>query len=154
MCCAPYLMGAAMSGAATVRGFEVDVDLSASDIFSNLQFGAMGLVVARKGGWGVASDSIWMALGTTVRNTNVDVNHVATHRSTITTAARSTMTRLISQRSPLPPHVTPVNDVVNSDTVSPTEEMMAKALPERSGRAFVIPRRRRPAPRRGRSWTG
>jgi hypothetical protein len=73
----PYLMGAAMSGATTVRSVSVDVDASASDIFSNLQFGAMGLVVARKGGWGVASDSIWMALGTTVGNINVDVNQGA-----------------------------------------------------------------------------
>ena len=74
---APYLMGAAMSGATTVRGVEVDVDLSASDIFSNLQFGAMGVVVARKGDWGFGSDLIWMALGTTVRETNVDVNQGA-----------------------------------------------------------------------------
>jgi len=74
---APYLMGAAMSGTTTVRGAEVDVDLSASDIFSNLQFGAMGLVVARKGDWGFGSDLIWMALGTTVRNTNVDFNQGA-----------------------------------------------------------------------------
>ena len=74
---APYLMGAAMSGATTVRGRSVDVDLSASDIFSNLQFGAMGVVVARKGGWGVGSDLIWMALGTTVRDTNVDFNQGA-----------------------------------------------------------------------------
>src|SRR5512145_2519695 len=62
---APYLMGASMNGTTTVRGVEADVDLSASDIFSNLQFGAMGLVVARKGSWGVGSDLIWMALGTT-----------------------------------------------------------------------------------------
>lgn len=74
---APYLMGAAMSGATTVRGETVDIDVSASDIFSNLQFGAMGLVVARKGGWGVGSDLIWMALGTTVRDTNVDFNQGA-----------------------------------------------------------------------------
>jgi hypothetical protein len=74
---APYLMGAAMSGATTVRGAELDIDLSASDIFSNLQFGAMALVVARKGGWGVSADLIWMALGTTVRNTNVDFNQGA-----------------------------------------------------------------------------
>jgi hypothetical protein len=74
---APYLMGAAMSGATTVRGAEVDVDMSASDIFSNLQFGAMGLVVARKGDWGFGSDLIWMALGTTVRETNVDFNQGA-----------------------------------------------------------------------------
>jgi hypothetical protein len=74
---APYLMGAAMSGTTVVRGREVDVDLSASDVFSNLQFGAMGLVVARKGNWGFQSDLIWMALGTTVRNTNVDFNQGA-----------------------------------------------------------------------------
>jgi hypothetical protein len=74
---APYFMGAAMSGTAAVRGREVDVDASASDIFSNLQFGAMGLVVARKGHWGIGGDAIWMALGTTVRNTNVDFNQGA-----------------------------------------------------------------------------
>jgi hypothetical protein len=74
---APYFMGPAMSGTTTVRGREVDVDVSASDIFSNLQFGAMGLVVARKGSWGLGGDAIWMALGTTVRNTNVDFNQGA-----------------------------------------------------------------------------
>jgi hypothetical protein len=74
---APYFMGAAMSGTTAVRGREVDVDVSASDIFSNLQFGAMGLVVARKGKWGLGGDAIWMALGSTVRNTNVDFNQGA-----------------------------------------------------------------------------
>ena len=74
---APYFMGAAMSGTTTVRGRAVDVDVSASDIFSNLQFGAMGFVVARKGNWGLGADAIWMALGTTVRNTNVDFNQGA-----------------------------------------------------------------------------
>jgi hypothetical protein len=74
---APYFMGAAMSGSTTVRGRDLDVDVSASDIFSNLQFGAMGLVVARKGNWGFGADAIWMALGTTVRNTNVDANQGA-----------------------------------------------------------------------------
>jgi hypothetical protein len=74
---APYFMGAGMSGTTAVRGREVNVDVSASDIFSNLQFGAMGLVVARKGKWGLGGDAIWMALGTTVRNTNVDFNQGA-----------------------------------------------------------------------------
>ena len=60
---APYLMGAAMSGTVAVAGQELDVDMSASDIFSNLQFGAMGLVVARKGNWGAGGDAIWMSLG-------------------------------------------------------------------------------------------
>jgi len=69
---APYLMGASMSGATTVRGLTVDIDASASDVFSNLQFGAMGLVVARKGDWGFGTDLIWMALGTTVRDKQRD----------------------------------------------------------------------------------
>lgn len=66
-----------MNGTTTLRGADVDVDLSASDIFSNLQFGAMGVMVARKGNWGFGADAIWMALGTTVRNTNVDFNQGA-----------------------------------------------------------------------------
>ena len=70
-------MGAAMSGTTTVRGLEVDVDVPASDIFSNLQFGAMGVAVARKGDWGFGTDLIWMALGTTVRDTDVDFNQGA-----------------------------------------------------------------------------
>jgi hypothetical protein len=74
---APYFMGASMSGTTTVRGREVDVDVSASDIFSNLQFGAMGLVAARKGDWGFGSDLVWMSLGSTVRETNVDFNQGA-----------------------------------------------------------------------------
>lgn len=74
---APYLMGAAMSGATTVRGFTVDVDASASDIFSKLEFGAMGVMVAQKGVWGFGADAIWMALGTTVEDTDVDFNQGA-----------------------------------------------------------------------------
>ena len=70
----PYMMGAAMGGTTTVRGLEADVDVSASDIFSNLQFGVMGMMAARKGNWGVGGDVIYMALGTTVREINVDFN--------------------------------------------------------------------------------
>ena len=66
-----------MSGTTTVRGLEVDVDVPASEIFSNLQFGAMGVAAARKGDWGFGTDLIWMALGTTVRDTDVDFNQGA-----------------------------------------------------------------------------
>jgi hypothetical protein len=62
---APYLFGASMTGTSVVKGRQLDVDLSIADIFDNLQFGAMGLVVARKGNWGVGGDAIWMALGAT-----------------------------------------------------------------------------------------
>jgi hypothetical protein len=57
------MLGAAMGGTTTVNGQEVTVDVSPSDIFGNLQFGAMFLVVARKGDWGLAGDAIWMSLG-------------------------------------------------------------------------------------------
>jgi hypothetical protein len=60
---APYFLGASMNGTTAVLGQEVTVDASFSDILDNLQFGAMGLVVARKGHWGVGGDAIWMALG-------------------------------------------------------------------------------------------
>ena len=60
---APYFLGASMNGTTAVLGQELDVNMSASDILSNLQFGAMGFAVARKGSWGVGGDAIWMALG-------------------------------------------------------------------------------------------
>ena len=49
---APYLMFASMDGTSVVRGREVEVDVSPSDIFENLQFGAMGYFGTRKGNWG------------------------------------------------------------------------------------------------------
>ena len=52
-----------MNGTTVVSGQELDVDMSFGTSSSNLQFGAMGLVVARKGDWGVGGDAIWMALG-------------------------------------------------------------------------------------------
>ena len=54
----PYLMGAATNGTNTIRGRDVDIDASAADIFSNLQLGAMDLVVATKGNWGFGTDVI------------------------------------------------------------------------------------------------
>jgi hypothetical protein len=73
---APYLMAAGMSGTTTVAGQTVEVDASISDVFSNLQFGAMGIVVARKGDWGLGGDAVWVALGTSVDAppANVDAN--------------------------------------------------------------------------------
>jgi hypothetical protein len=74
---APYLMAAGMNGTTGIGRFESDVDLSASDIFSNLQFGFMGYFEAKKGKWGVGADIIWMALGSSTDDplpANVDVN--------------------------------------------------------------------------------
>jgi len=75
----PYLMGASMSGTTGIAGREATIDASAHDIFSHLQFGAMGVIAARKGAWGVGGDFIWMALGTTTENppANIDPNQGA-----------------------------------------------------------------------------
>ena len=59
----PYLFGAGMNGTAVIKGQELKVDASFSDILDHLKFGAMGLVVARKGNWGFGGDAIWMSLG-------------------------------------------------------------------------------------------
>lgn len=76
---APYMMGAGMNGTTGIANQEITVDASASDIFSNLQFGAMGIFIARKGEWGVGGDFIWMSLGTTVDQpaANVDADQGA-----------------------------------------------------------------------------
>jgi hypothetical protein len=67
----PYLLGPSIGGTTMARTRSATVDLSPSDIISNLKFGAMGLVVARKGEWGIAGDGLWMSLGKTVRNADV-----------------------------------------------------------------------------------
>jgi hypothetical protein len=74
---APYLMAASMDGATTLRGFDVTVDVSASDIFSNLEFGAMGMFIAQKGPWGFGADAIWMTVGAPVPNVDVDFSQGA-----------------------------------------------------------------------------
>ena len=75
---APYMMGAAMSGTTGIGQAESDVDLSASDVFKNLQFGFMGYFEVKKGKWGAAADIIWMALGSSTEgrliHANVDVD--------------------------------------------------------------------------------
>jgi hypothetical protein len=70
----PYLMGASMSGTSGIRGREAEVDISASDILSNLEFGAMGILTARKGNWGFGGDALWMALGATTNRPDADVD--------------------------------------------------------------------------------
>jgi hypothetical protein len=60
---APYFMGAAMNGTTAMAGQEATIDMPFSEILDNLQFGAMGLVTATKGDWGLGGDAIWMSLG-------------------------------------------------------------------------------------------
>jgi hypothetical protein len=76
---APYLMGAAMDGSVTIRDRDIDVDVSAGDIFSNLKFGFMGYFEVKKGPWGFASDTIYMKLGVVSErpSANVDFDQLA-----------------------------------------------------------------------------
>jgi hypothetical protein len=50
------------------------MDVPAEDIFSNLEFGVMGIVAARKGNWGFGCDAIWMSLGASSSDLPVDVD--------------------------------------------------------------------------------
>jgi hypothetical protein len=59
---APYLMGAAIDGTTLIKGQSLDVDVSASDIFDNLDLGLMGMAAARKGHWGVVVDAVYVSL--------------------------------------------------------------------------------------------
>ena len=60
----PYLMLANMNGTTGIGTLpEASVDESASDIFSNLQAGAMLYAEARKGRWAFSSDFVYMRLG-------------------------------------------------------------------------------------------
>jgi hypothetical protein len=60
---APYLFGAGMNGTTAVKGRELTVDQSFSEILEHLQGAAMGVAVARKGNWGFGGDAFWVSLG-------------------------------------------------------------------------------------------
>jgi hypothetical protein len=58
-----YMLGAGMSGDATVRGVPVDVNVPFTKIWDNLQFGAMGRTTVWYKRWGVSTDVVYMGLG-------------------------------------------------------------------------------------------
>lgn len=59
-----YGMAAAINGSAQVGSLEAPVDVSASDLFSNLQFGAMASYRHDAGVWSYSGDATFMAIGT------------------------------------------------------------------------------------------
>ncbi len=60
---APYMWAISMSGDATVKGQEADVDVSFSDIWDELNFAFMMEYEARKGRWGLWGNTIYANLG-------------------------------------------------------------------------------------------
>ena len=57
-----YVMGAAIDGKAQIGPVEVPVDLSASDVFSALEFGAMAAYRAENDTWSFSADTTYMGL--------------------------------------------------------------------------------------------
>jgi hypothetical protein len=60
-----YAMGAALGGDAYVGPLHVPVDMSISDVFDALEFGAMAAYRADNGTWSVTGDATFMGLGGT-----------------------------------------------------------------------------------------
>lgn len=58
-----YGMGAAIDGDAQIGELTVPVDLSISDVFDSLEFGAMGAYRADNGTWSFTVDATFMGLG-------------------------------------------------------------------------------------------
>lgn len=61
----PYFMAPNMNGKAAVGPFQRNVKQSPSDIFSNLNWGAMGSVEVNNGNWGLNFDVNYMNLNVT-----------------------------------------------------------------------------------------
>ena len=80
---APYLLFPGMNGQVAMRGIPVDVDLSAGDIFDNLDFGMMLYFEATNDKWALTFDALYMNLGRrgetpiTGREARVDLKQLA-----------------------------------------------------------------------------
>ena len=70
----PYLLSPHMNGSIGVGTVDAEVDASPSDIFDNLQFGAMVTVEARSPTWAVAFDGIYMDLGKDAESSETGVS--------------------------------------------------------------------------------
>lgn len=58
-----YGMGAAIEGTAQIGNVKVDVEVSTSDVFDALEFGAMAAYRADNGTWSFTGDATFMGLG-------------------------------------------------------------------------------------------
>jgi hypothetical protein len=80
---APYLLFPGMNGEIAMRGIPVEVDLSAGDIFSDLDFGMMLYFEAANDKWALTFDALYMNLGRrgetpiTGRDARVDLKQLA-----------------------------------------------------------------------------
>src|SRR5262245_9115237 len=69
---APYVWASSLDGTTTLRGFDADVDLTASEILDHLDVAGMLMLGARKGNWGFTGDLVWVDLGAEETLADVD----------------------------------------------------------------------------------
>lgn len=62
-----YGMGAAIDGEAQIGDLEAPIDVSISELFDALEFGAMAAYRAENGTWSVTADATYMGLGGTAK---------------------------------------------------------------------------------------
>jgi hypothetical protein len=80
---APYLIFPHMDGQAAVRGILVDVDVGPSEVFEQLDFGAMVYMEMANRDWSISLDGLYMNLGETgltpitERDAEVDMKQLA-----------------------------------------------------------------------------
>ncbi len=80
----PYFMAPTMDGKAAVGPIDAPVSTSPSDIFSNLNWGVMGLVEVNNGQWGVNLDVTYMNLDVTDDRSHASINgHQGAYTGTI-----------------------------------------------------------------------
>ena len=85
---APYLLAPSMEGDVEVRGRPAEADISAGDIFSNLNFGFMGYLEANNGIWGAGADIIYSNLDANEDDADVELD------STLTIATAQALVRV------------------------------------------------------------
>jgi opacity protein-like surface antigen len=85
----PYVWGAAMKGDVQSGALpRISVDMSFSDIWNNLDAGAMGSFEARKGRWGVFFDAIYMKISSAATAQRISPGPIG---ATLTAAANVKM---------------------------------------------------------------
>ncbi|MFA6956554.1 MAG: outer membrane beta-barrel protein [Thermoanaerobaculia bacterium] len=71
-----YVLGAAIDGTVGIGPVETDTDVSASDIFSNLEMGGMAAYRNDTGRWSWSAEGIFMGLGNADTAADVDVDEL------------------------------------------------------------------------------
>ncbi len=73
-----YGMGAAIDGESQIGDLTVPVDVSISEVFDALEFGAMGAYRADNGTWSFTVDATYMGLGGTSEDLSTDLKVTTT----------------------------------------------------------------------------